>query len=220
MTNTKRNIIISAVLIICAIAYTFLVKTVDVKPIGPDNTSVGFATVNEAIANKLPFNETLYKITKYLGYVSLAAVGAYAIVGLIQLITRKSLFKVDREIIALGIFFVIVLALYVAFEIVIVNYRPVILDSEVGVEASFPSSHTVLAICVCTSIIMVNKKIFNEVKGIKLVNIGALIVLFGTAIGRTLSGVHWISDIMGGVVISAALLMTFYTVINAKKKNS
>ncbi len=218
MTNTKRNIIISIVLIICAIVYTFLVKTVDVKQIGPDNTSVGFATVNEAVANKLPFNETLYKITKYLGYVSLAAVGAYALVGLVQLIKRKSLFKVDREIIALGIFFVIVLALYVAFEIVIVNYRPVILDSEVGVEASFPSSHTVLAICVCTSIIMVNKKIFENVKGIKLVNIGALLVLFGTAIGRTLSGVHWISDIVGGVIISAALLMTFYTVINAKNE--
>lgn len=218
MTNTKRNTIISIVLIICAIVYTFLVKTVDVKQIGPDNTSVGFATVNEAVANKLPFNETLYKITKYLGYVSLAAVGAYALVGLVQLIKRKSLFKVDREIIALGIFFVIVLALYVAFEIVIVNYRPVILDSEVGVEASFPSSHTVLAICVCTSVIMVNKKIFENVKGIKLVNIGALLVLFGTAIGRTLSGVHWISDIVGGVIISAALLMTFYTVINAKKE--
>lgn len=218
MTNTKRNTIISIVLIICAIVYTFLVKTVDVKQIGPDNTSVGFATVNEAVANKLPFNETLYKITKYLGYVSLAAVGAYALVGLVQLIKRKSLFKVDREIIALGIFFVIVLALYVAFEIVIVNFRPVILDSEVGVEASFPSSHTVLAICVCTSIIMVNKKIFENVKGIKLVNIGALLVLFGTAIGRTLSGVHWISDIVGGVIISAALLMTFYTVINAKKE--
>lgn len=218
MTNTKRNTIISIVLIICAIVYTFLVKTVDVKQIGPDNTSVGFATVNEAVANKLPFNETLYKITKYLGYVSLAAVGAYALVGLVQLIKRKSLFKVDREIIALGIFFVIVLALYVAFEIVIVNYRPVILDSEVGVEASFPSSHTVLAICVCTSVIMVNKKIFENVKGIKLVNIGALLVLFGTAIGRTLSGVHWISDIVGGVIISAALLMTFYTVINAKNE--
>lgn len=218
MTNTKRNTIISIVLIICAIVYTFLVKTVDVKQIGPDNTSVGFATVNEAVANKLPFNETLYKITKYLGYVSLAAVGAYALVGLVQLIKRKSLFKVDREIIALGIFFVIVLALYVAFEIVIVNFRPVILDSEVGVEASFPSSHTVLAICVCTSVIMVNKKIFENVKGIKLVNIGALLVLFGTAIGRTLSGVHWISDIVGGVIISAALLMTFYTVINAKNE--
>lgn len=218
MTNTKRNTIISIILIICAIVYTFLVKTVDVKQIGPDNTSVGFATVNEAVANKLPFNETLYKVTKYLGYVSLAAVGAYALVGLVQLIKRKSLFKVDREIIALGIFFVIVLALYVAFEIVIVNYRPVIIDSEVGVEASFPSSHTVLAICVCTSIIMVNKKIFENVKGIKLVNICALLVLFSTAIGRTLSGVHWISDILGGIIISAALLMTFYTVINAKKE--
>lgn len=218
MTNTKRNAIISIVLIVCAIVYTFLVKTVDVKQIGPDNTSVGFATVNEAVASKLPFNETLYKVTKYLGYVSLAAVGAYGLVGLVQLIKRKSLFKVDREIIALGIFFVIVLALYVAFEIVIVNYRPVILDREVGVEASFPSSHTVLAVCVCTSIIMVNKKLFDKVKGIKLVNAIALLVLFGTAIGRTLSGVHWISDIVGGIIISAALLMTFYTVISVKKE--
>lgn len=218
MSNTKRNAIISVILIICAIVYTFLVKTVDVKPIGPDNTSVGFATINETVANKLPFNENLYKLTKYLGYVSLATVGAYGIVGLVQLIKRKSLFKVDREIIALGIFFVIVLALYVAFEIVIVNYRPVILDPEVGVEASFPSSHTVLAICVCTSVIMVNKRLFKDIKGMKVINVLALIVLLTTAIGRTLSGVHWISDIIGGVIISIALLMTFYTIISAKKE--
>lgn len=218
MSKTKRNFIISILLIVCAIVYTILVKTIDVKPIGPENTSVGFATINEAVANKLPYNETLYKITKYLGYVSLALVGIYALIGLVQLIKRKSLLKVDKEILILGGFFIIVLALYVAFEIFIVNYRPVILDPEVGVEASFPSSHTVLAICVCTSIIMVNKRLFNDVKGIKLVNIGALVVLLGTAIGRLFSGVHWISDIIGGVIISAALLMTFYSILNVKKE--
>lgn len=218
MSKTKRNYIISIVLIAIAIIYTILVKTVDIGTIGPQDSKVGFATINKVVADNLPLNETLYKITKYLGYISLALVGIYGLIGLAQLIKRKSLFKVDREIISLGVFFVIVLALYVAFEMFIVNYRPVILDPEVGLEASYPSSHTVLAVCVCGSVIMVNKKIFEKVKGIKVVNALCAVILIATVIGRLFSGVHWFSDIIGAIIISSALLMTYYSVINAKKE--
>ncbi len=218
MSKTKKNFTISIILVAIAILYTILVKVVDVGPVGPQNSEVGFATINKAVADKLPLNESLYKITKYLGYVSLAMVGIYGLIGFAQLISRKSLFKVDKEIISLGIFFVIVLALYIAFEMFIVNYRPVILDSDVGLEASYPSSHTVLAVCVCGSIIMVNKKIFSKVKGINIVNILCVVVLITTVIGRLLSGVHWFSDIIGAIIMSSALLMSYYSVINAIKE--
>lgn len=222
MSNTKKNFIISGVLLIIAIIYTILVQKIDVKPIGPENSSVGFATVNEAVANQikenttLGYSETLYDITKYLGYLSLAMCVVYAFVGLVQLIKRKSLFKVDKEIFMLAAFYIVVIALYILFEIYVVNYRPVIMEE--GLEASYPSSHTMLAVCVCGSAIILNKKLFKDFKQIKVVNILCTILLVTTVVGRLLSGVHWFSDIIGSIIISSALLMTFYSLINMEKE--
>ncbi len=217
MSKSKRNIIISAILIAVAVMYTFLVQVVDVKAIGPQNSEVGFATINKAFADAIGDNMTLYKLTQYLGYISLLMVAIYGLIGLVELIKRKSLAKVDKEIIVLGVFYVIVLALYVLFEIYVVNCRPILIDGEL--EASFPSSHTVLAICVCGSAIIVNKKLFKDVKGIKLVNIFAMTLLIATLVGRLFSGAHWLSDILGGGIISLALLMTFRTIITYNKED-
>ncbi len=222
MSNTKKNFIISGLLLIIAIIYTILVQKIDVKPIGPENSSVGFATVNEAVANQikenttLGYSEILYDITKYLGYLSLAMCVIYAFVGLAQLIKRKSLFKVDKEIFMLAAFYIVVIALYVLFELYIVNYRPVIMEE--GLEASYPSSHTMLAVCVCGSAIILNKKLFKDFKQIKIVNILCGVLLVTTVVGRLLSGVHWFSDIIGSIIISSALLMSFYSLINMKKE--
>jgi len=222
MSNTKKNFIISGLLLIIAIIYTILVQKIDVKPIGPENSSVGFATVNEAVSNQikenttLGYSEILYDITKYLGYLSLAMCVIYAFVGLAQLIKRKSLFKVDKEIFMLAAFYIVVIALYVLFELYIVNYRPVIMEE--GLEASYPSSHTMLAVCVCGSAIILNKKLFKDFKQIKIVNILCGVLLVTTVVGRLLSGVHWFSDIIGSIIISSALLMSFYSLINMKKE--
>lgn len=216
MSKEKKNFIISGILIIIAIVYTILVKTVDVKPIGPENSSVGFATINGAVGSAIGFNDTLYELTDYLGYISLAIAAVYALVGFMQLIKRKSLLKVDKEILMLAGFYAVVIGLYILFEIFIINYRPVVFDE--GLEASYPSSHTVLAVCICGSAVLLNKKIFNKVKGIKVVNIACIAILVLIVVGRLLSGVHWFSDILGGIIISAALLMTFYSLLNLNKK--
>lgn len=222
MNKTKKNFLISGILLIFAIIYTILVQKIDVKPIGPENSSVGFATVNEAVANKigenttLGYSETLYDITKYLGYLSLAMCVVYAFIGLIQLLKRKSIFKVDKEIFMLAAFYIVVIALYALFEIYVVNYRPVIMEE--GLEASYPSSHTMLAMCVCGSAIILNKKLFKDFKQIKIVNILCAVLMVATVVGRLLSGVHWFSDIIGSIIISSALLMSFYSLINVKKE--
>ena len=158
------------------------------------------------------YNPTIYKITEILGYLALLVVGVYGLIGLYQLIKRKSLKKVDKEIIILGIFYVVVICIYVLFEKVVINYRPVILDGIL--EASFPSSHTLLAICVCGSGIIVNNKIFNDYKYINIINKCLIVLLILIVIGRLISGVHWLSDIFGGVIIACTLLYTFNYFIN------
>lgn len=215
MSKQKRNIIISTTLITLSILFTLLVKVVDVQQIGVEGTSIGFATINQFVFKTLRENELWYNITEILGLVALATVAIYGSIGLTQVIKRKSLLKVDKEIIALGIFYVVVIGIYILFEKVIVNYRPVLID---GIkEASYPSSHTLMTICLCISAVIINKKLFNN-KITKYANLLLLVIMSTTVIGRLLSGVHWFTDIIGGILISTALLTTFYTIISKSNK--
>ena len=156
---------------------------------------------------------TIYKITEFFGLVLLLLVLIYGCIGLYQLVKRKNLFKVDKQIIILGGLYVFMMCVYVFFEKVIINYRPILIDGEL--EASYPSSHTILALCVGISSLIVSQKYFNK-KYIKKINMITIILMALVFLGRTISGVHWISDIIGGVLISSALLSCFYTIYNWK----
>ena len=210
----KRNMLISIILTIVSIIYIYLVKTFDVEAIGPKNTSVGFSKINKYFIDLVGLNQNIYKVTEIVGLIILIIVGIYGIIGLVQLIKRKSLFKIDREIISLGILYVLMITVYILFEKVIINYRPVLLDGKL--EASFPSSHTMLSLCVCISSLIVSKKYVPK-KYINITTFITVLLLTIVFLGRTLSGVHWISDIVGGVIISSTLLMYFYTILTWKK---
>ena len=211
----RKNIIISIILTVISIAYTFLVKKIDVKAIGPNNSKVGFAKLNGLFSKLVGSNMTIYKITEILGYIVILIVLVYGVIGFIQLIKRKSIKKVDREIILLGVLYVLMAVVYVAFEKIVINYRPILIDGEL--EASYPSSHTLLAICICLSSLLVSKNYVND-KYLKITNIVTIVLLLGVFAGRVVSGVHWISDIIGGILISLTLLMYFYTLYDVRFK--
>ena len=217
MSKSKKRFFISVILILVAIVFTFLVKAVDVKQIGVNGTNIGFATLNIFIFETIGINMIWYHITDWLGLIPIFMAMFYAIIGFIQLIKRKSFFKVDKELIMLGLFYIIVISIYIFFENVIVNYRPILMNG--FLEASYPSSHTLMTICLCGSSIIVNKKLFNN-KISKSMNILSLVIIVITIIGRTISGVHWFTDIIGGIVISISLLMTFYSLLNTIKKSN
>ena len=208
----KKNIITSITMIILAVIYTILVKIIDVAPIGPNNSEVGFSKINGFFHNLLGSNMTIYKITEILGIIPLLMAGIYAIIGLVELIKRKSLTKVDYEIYALAGLYVVVLGLYVFFEKCIINYRPILIDGVL--EASYPSSHTLMALCICSSSIIVNKRIFHK-KIFNLENKLSIFLMITIILGRFISGVHWFSDIIGAIFISLALLSSFYTAISS-----
>ena len=216
MNKKKRNFLITAILSLLAVVFTILVRVVDVKQVGVNETSIGFATLNQFVFKTTGVNMIWYHITDWLGLVPIFMAMVYSLLGLVQLIKRKSLFKVDKGIIILGLFYIVVISLYIFFEKVIVNYRPILMNG--FLEASYPSSHTLMAICLCGSSIIVNKKLFNN-KVTNFINILSLIIIFVTVIGRLLSGVHWVTDIIGGIFISIALLMTLYSIIDVIKKN-
>jgi len=186
-----------------------LVLTVDVRAIGPKGTSIGLSTLNEEFHELTGENMFWYKITEFLGIFSLAVAGFVAAMGLYQLITRKSIKKVDREIITAGILYVVMFLLYIFFDKVVINYRPVIMSGETEVEPSFPSSHTMLVIVVLGSAILLILSYIKDIK-IKSSAISVLLILTAiTVIGRLVCGVHWMSDIFAGVFLSLALLSLY-----------
>ena len=212
MNKKKKLFLTSCILLVITVIYIFLVKYVDVSNIAPDGSKVGFSSLNSSFKEMVGLNMTWYKITKYLGLIPIAMCGCYALLGLYQLIKNKGFKGVDKRIYALGVFYVVFALIYVLFEKVALNYRPFIIDGEL--EASFPSTHTLLAICLCGSSLMVSKYFIKNEKILKATNILTWLVMIAIVVGRTISGVHWITDIIGGIIISIFMLTVLYTAIN------
>ena len=186
-----------------------LLKTVDVAAVGPDGTSVGFSHLNASFHETFPLNMTIFKLTEILGYLALLVAAAFALLGFLQLIRTKSLDGVDRQIYCLAGLYVVMGILYVLFEKLIINYRPEILPGEAAVEASFPSSHTMLA-CVIFGSAYTMLGFYMEKNTARLgLQIALDILIFFTVFGRLICGVHWFTDILGGLFISTALVSLF-----------
>ena len=188
--------------------WTIAVRTVDVRSIGPQGSRVGFAGMNQFIHELTGVHLSLYTITDWLGLVPAGICAGFGMLGLAQWIRRRALRKVDFSILALGGFYVAVIAAYLFFERFAVNYRPVLIDGRL--EASYPSSTTLLAMCVMPTALMQLK---SRMKPGALRHWLCLAIIAFTAfivVGRLLSGVHWLTDIIGGALLSAGLV-TMYT---------
>lgn len=182
------------------VLWTTAVRFIDVKSIGPCGSDVGFATVNAFVHKLTGVHMCLYRITDWLGLVPIFVAAGFAVLGLAQWIKRKSLSGVDYSILVLGGFYIVLIAVYVLFEFVTVNYRPVLIDGRL--EASYPSSTTLLVMCVMrTAVIQLNRRINNVLlkKTVSLVITAFIIFMVA---GRLISGVHWFTDIVGGVLFS------------------
>lgn len=210
--NYQRHFYIAACTLIAFVIWTVAICYIDVQAIGPLESAVGFATINKFLHNLTGVHMSLYTITDWLGLVPLVFVMGFAMLGVIQWIKRKHILEVDHNLLVLGGFYIIVMAVYVLFEIIAVNYRPVLIGGIL--EASYPSSTTMLAMCVMpTAIMQFNTRIKNTVlKRFVAAVIIALIVFM--VIGRLFSGVHWLTDIIGGTLLSAGLVLMYHAVIS------
>ena len=221
----KRKHFFTGVFLIAAFfLWTILLGIMDVQPIGPQGTMVGFAGLNQAVHMFTGVNMTLYTVTDWLGLVPLGIMFGFALLGLVPLgfvfgfallglgqwIRRKHILRVDRSILTLGVFYLVVMAVYVFFECYVVNYRPVLIEGKL--EASYPSSTTILVLCVMPTVIMqLGTRIRSRIIR-RWVSVAMMLFATFMVIGRLLSGVHWFSDIVGGILLSAGLVMLYDSV--------
>ena len=209
LMKRKNRYLIAGISGLAAVILILLIRFVDVRPIGPAGTRIGMSHLNLYVFRLLGASMLWYEITDWLGIAAIITALLFALTGLIQLIKRRSLLKVDKDIIALGGLYLLVIGFYVLFESVIVNYRPIIMPGAFKPEASFPSSHTMLVCVIMGSASM----LFNQyIKGDllrKVLRIICFACIGVTVAGRLVSGVHWFTDIVGGILISTALLALF-----------
>lgn len=210
--KNKKHFIITGVLFFLFMIFTIVVTKVDVKPIGPEQSLVGLASLNQFMLELFGVNLLWYAITDYLGILCILFAFGFSILGLCQLIKRKSLFKVDYSILLLGVFYVLVVFVYLFFEFVIINYRPIILET--SLEASYPSSHAMIIVCIMGTAILQFHRLFYKKKVLLIVmdSISIFLIII-TVVGRLISGVHWFTDIVAGIILSSALIMLYYSTV-------
>lgn len=216
--SVKKLFVLSGALLTLFMLWTAAVCFIDVRPIGPDGSSVGLAALNAAFQKTFGVNMTLYEITDWLGIVPLCFVCGFALLGLVQLIKRRSFLKVDADILVLGAFYLAVFAAYIAFEWLSPNFRPVLIEGRL--EASYPSSTTLLVMCVIpTAMMQLQRRIKHTgFRRFALCTLGAFCVFMPTA--RLISGVHWLSDIAGGMLLSAGLVTLYAAAVGCLKRQS
>ena len=207
----KRNLLAGAGLIGAFALWTILIQCVDVQAVGQNGSRIGFADFNVWFHQLTGVHMTIYTITDWLGLVPIFICLCFGVMGLVQLIKRRSLLRVDSDILLLGVYYVMVIACYLIFEMIPINYRPVLIEGRL--EASYPSSTTLLVLSVIpTLMFQVNRRVSNTI----IRKVAAVFVIAFSAfmvIGRLVSGVHWATDIIGSVLLSAGLYMLYRSAV-------
>ena len=207
----KRNLLIGSVLIAAFALWTFLIQWVDVQAVGQNGTKIGFADFNVQFHQLTGVNMTIYTITDWLGLVPVFVCLCFGMLGLVQLIRRKRLLRVDVDILLLGVYYVIVIACYLIFEMIPINYRPVLIEGRL--EASYPSSTTLLVLSVMPTLMFQAYR--RTVNPMIRKSAAVFVIAFSTlmVIGRLISGVHWVTDIIGSVLLSTGLYMLYWSAV-------
>ena len=214
--KNRRYLYLSVSMLTAFVLWTVAVQFIDVRAIGPNGSSVGFATINGFVHKLTGVHMSLYNVTDWLGLVPIFVAMGFALFGFAQWIKRKHLSKVDYSIFVLGGFYIAVMAVYVLFEMITVNYRPVLINGIL--EKSYPSSTTLIVMCVMpTAIMQFNSRIKNTVLKKTMSFLITKFIVF-MVIGRLVSGVHWFTDIIGGALLSAGLVTMYRYAISLNLK--
>ena len=209
--NKKRHLFSGIICIASFIIWTIMIQNIDVQPVGQNGTNIGFATFNQWFHHLTGVHMTLYIITDWLGLVPLFICLIFGGIGLFQWVKRRSLLKVDCDIILLGIYYAIVILGYFIFEMTPINFRPILING--FLESSYPSSTTLLVLSVMPTLIFQSERRLKNAAARKVIRILTILFSAFMVIGRLYAGVHWFTDIVGAVLLSTGLFGLYKTVV-------
>ena len=188
------------------ILWTILIQCIDVREVGPNGTKIGFAAFNVWFHRLTGVHMALYTVTDWLGLIPIFICLCFGVLGFSQLIRRRSLFRVDPDLLLLGVYYGLVIMAYLLFEMIPINYRPILMEGRL--EASYPSSTTLLVLSVMPTLIFQMKYRSSDLS-LKAATLFASVFSVFMVIGRLFSGVHWATDIVASVLLSTGLYMLY-----------
>ncbi len=200
------------------VLWTVLLQQVDVQAAGPEGTKIGFAAFNVWFHQMTGLHSGLYTVTDWLGLVPVFICFCFGCLGFEQLVTRRSLLKVDADILLLGLYYVLVIFAYLIFEMIPLNYRPVLIEGRL--EASYPSSTTLLVLSVMPTLWFQAVRRSENILTRKAASVFAAAFSVFMVIGRLVSGVHWATDIIASILLSAGLFLIYRSAVMAADRNS
>lgn len=210
--ENRKDLLMGVGLLAAFILWTALIQVVDVQAAGPDGTRVGFAAFNVCVHRLTGVHMKLYTITDWLGLIPIFICLSFGALGLVQLIRRRSLLRVDGDLILLGAYYVLVIAAYLIFESVPINYRPILIEGRL--EASYPSSTTLLVLSVMPTLRYQIERRCGKPHLCKAAAASTIAFSAFMVIGRLVSGVHWATDIIASVLLSAGLFLLYRAAVS------
>lgn len=195
----------------------FLVLTVslllvDVQSAGAQ--TVGWASLNFWWHDLISVQHGWHIVSNIVATVTLLALCAMVVWQFIIMLRGKSFRAFLKQWLAFDITVILLVLCYVLFQIVVVNYRPIMIDGMA--EVSYPSSHillfaTLLPLIVCECWHNVPSKVWRRV-----IAVSALVLMVVGIVARALCGYHWLTDSVGALLLSAALV-AWYKVMTQYK---
>ena len=218
-TDGKKESAAGAALILIFVLWTVLIRCVDVQPAGVNGTDIGFAAVNVWFHRLTGVHLWIYTVTDWLGLVPIVICICFGVLGLIQLIRRRNLMKVDADILLLGVYYILVILGYLIFEMIPINYRPILIDG--AMEASYPSSTTLLVLSVMPTLIFQTERRAKKLFVRRAAAVFSALFSAFMVIGRLVAGVHWLTDIIGAVLLSSGLYLLYrgFVILADQRKN-
>lgn len=205
----KKNLIwwiLAATMLVAFSVWTVLIKTVDVRAVGADGVVVGLAGLNDWWWGLCGTKAVAKLLSDLVGYLVLVLLVGLAVWQVVVAIRGRSL-RLARHWWVLDGVIVALLVCYLVFELVVVNGRPLLVDG--ALKASYPSTHTLLFAVVLP---LVAATVWREINNRPLrFTVAAVcgVLLVAGVILRAIAGVHWLSDIIGGLFLAATLVFTY-----------
>ena len=216
MKNGKKQLNSGLFVMVLFIIWTVLIQIIDVHPVGPKGTDIGFSGLNQWFHKLTGVHMLLYSITNKLVLIPSVIRIGFILIFLVQLIKRKKISKVDIDIIWLIVYYIFEYLCFWMFELIPINYRPISIEGQI--EASYPSSTTLLVVSVMLPFaFQVWRRVKNSAVRYGMYGFTTVYTLF-MVIGRMVSGVHWITDIIGAILLSMGMYLSYIGMVNLSKK--
>lgn len=207
----KRDLLTGVGFIGAFALWTVMIKCIDVQALGQNGTRIGFAAFNVWFHQITGVHMMIYTVTDWLGLVPIIICLCFGVLGLVQLIKRRSLLRVDPDILLLGVYYVVVIFCYLIFEMIPINFRPVLIEGRL--EASYPSSTSLLVLSVMPTLMFQLDRRTRDPRIRRTAAVFVIVFSVFMVIGRLLSGVHWATDIIGSILLSVGLFLLYRSAV-------